>query len=143
MNLTSDAECDTLDAGDGQATQWPVPATSNVAASPKEHLMAVQVDGDIVRFARENVGARGATLIADTAAHAPTAGGGLTAEQSAFVCIDILTDTVFATLDAADASPLEGTWTGVSFAAGSRLYGNFIAIDLASGSCIAYRGVRL
>jgi hypothetical protein len=77
-------------------------------------------------FMAYSLGQSGATLFADT-----------TARTGAWFAITILADVVFTTLT--DAT-LDGTAiAGVTFSAGSTIYGNFTAITLASGTAIAYK----
>lgn len=71
-------------------------------------------------------GVNGSATLTGTAAQTPTG-------APAWGAIDILTDTVF--------TSLTGTMTGyagVTYPAGKILYGRFTALQLASGSVIAY-----
>lgn len=100
------------------------------------------VDGDIVRLALENVGQRGLSLFADTSAHTPVAAGNLAATDMAFVALYVVATATFSALVANAKAPASGL-TGVAFAAGTWLYGNFSSLTLASGSVIAYQGLAL
>ncbi len=70
-----------------------------------------------------DLGQQGWQVIADTA----TTNGD-------WFCIDVLTDCVFTTL----TGNCSGT-SGVTFAAGVKLFGRYSVIKLASGSVVAYK----
>jgi hypothetical protein len=90
---------------------------------------------DLQRQALDNItakadlgnGSHGAFFISDTDAH--TAAGGWNA-------ITMIENTVFNTLTCSNWSG--DTFTGETFPEGLTIYGNFTAIDLTSGACIAY-----
>lgn len=71
------------------------------------------------------LGAYGIDFYADTATHTGNWG-----------VIEVVTAATFTTLTIANSS---GTFTGVLFQAGQRIYGDITAIDLTSGSIFAYR----
>jgi len=63
---------------------------------------------------------------------------GTTALTGHFVAIQILTDTVFATLTETNHSGDDATT--VTYVAGSIIYGNFTAVTLTSGAVRIYKG---
>jgi len=77
-------------------------------------------------------GQYGSTIIADTIAHTPSG------DNDEFFCIDVITATVF---NAATAGNFTGTLAGISFPAGSKVYGSYTTVTLDSGTVIAYEGV--
>ena len=68
-------------------------------------------------------GKHGGLVIDDTDSHSGN-----------WVKILITESAAFTTL----TGSLSGTITGITFSAGTELFGDFTVIDLASGSCIAY-----
>jgi hypothetical protein len=77
-------------------------------------------------------GQYGSTIIADTSAHTPSG------DNDEFFCIDVIATAVF---NAATAGNFTGTLAGVSFPAGSKVYGSYTTITLTSGTVVAYEGV--
>lgn len=69
-------------------------------------------------------GKRGGLVIDDTSLHSGN-----------WVKITITESAAFAVLT---IGGFTGTITGITFTAGTEIYGDITAIDLASGSCIAY-----
>lgn len=84
--------------------------------------------------AEEYLGQKGCVVIADTDPHAAGAG-------KCIIAIQMLADTVLASLTASADSPITGTITGIVLGANVFIYGKFTAVTLTSGSCIAYLGV--
>jgi hypothetical protein len=74
---------------------------------------------------RANIGYRGSTFISDTAAHAGN-----------WMMIIPIETTVFETLT--DGTRGGNTFTGENIPANFPLMGNFTAIKLTSGACMAY-----
>ena len=77
----------------------------------------------------DNYGPNGAYFISDTDTHTAAVN---------WYAITMIEDTVFATLTASNWSG--DTFTGETFPKGLTIYGNFTAIVLTSGACIAYFG---
>lgn len=75
-------------------------------------------------YIRAAIGEHGGTRFADTDAHT---GGD-------WLAIQVLTDATFDTL----TGNLAGTVTGVTYTAGTILFGVFTALTLSGGSVIAY-----
>lgn len=61
----------------------------------------------------------------------------VTSRTGRWFAIQIIEDVIFTTLT--DASRDGAVITGMTFAAGTVIYGRFTTIELASGSCIAYK----
>ena len=96
------------------------------------------------------LGQAGATIIAETSIH--------TVKNGAWVAITFLDETTITTLtpestdffgsgDGADnietvtgGTLVSDTTSGVTFPKGVTIFGRWTVIDLATGSCIAYRG---
>jgi hypothetical protein len=53
----------------------------------------------------------------------------------------MVSDTVLAALVSDTTSPITGTITGITFGAGTIIYGKFTSVTLTSGSLIAYMGL--
>jgi hypothetical protein len=87
-------------------------------------------------LADEAAGGKGFAVVADTSVHTPAAG-------RYFRSLYFLSTTVIASLGTADDAPITGSVAGISFAAGTWLYGKFTNITLTSGSALAYNGVAL
>ncbi len=87
---------------------------------------------------RELMGCYGFDYITDTAAHTPVPINGT---PIAYKCIHFLTATVISAVVADATAPMGGTTVaGVTFAAGSVIYGKFTSLTLTSGTLIAYNG---
>ncbi len=83
--------------------------------------------------ADESLGRNGMVIIADTAAHTPTAG-------LCFAAIVAMQDTVIAAATADASAPITGTIAGLAIPAGGVIYGKFTSVTLTSGTAIAYIG---
>lgn len=81
----------------------------------------------------EMLGGKGFEYISNTAAHTPPAG-------QVYICLHLLTDTIFAAIATDASAPIVGTVTGLTFLAGTVLYGKFSSLTLTSGSLLAYKG---
>lgn len=103
------------------------PATGRVY---KEDSTTVNIGDKIEEF----LGQKGMVYIADTAEHTPGTG-------KCFVSIHTLESTVIAALTADSTAPITGTITGVTIGASIDVRGKFTAIQLTSGSCLAYLGI--
>lgn len=57
-----------------------------------------------------------------------------------YVRIDVITSATFSILDSPLLNATSNTMTGVSFPAGTTLYGKFTRVKLSAGSVIAYNG---
>jgi hypothetical protein len=97
-----------------------------MARTELEQLLE-QVTNSIKIADAKSHGENGAFLITDTDLH--TAAGGWNA-------ITFMENTVFNAITASNWSG--DTITGETFAEGLTIYGDFTAIDLTSGACIAY-----
>lgn len=96
------------------------------------------------------LGQAGATIIAETSVH--------TVKNGVWVAITFLADSTITTLTAESAdffgsgsgadnietvtggTTVSDTTASVTFPKGSTIFGRWTVIDLATGSCIAYRG---
>jgi hypothetical protein len=83
---------------------------------------------------QESLGQKGLKVIADTNAAAAGAG-------KCYTALQMVSDTVLAALVADTTSPIAGTITGITFGAGTIIYGKFTSVTLTSGSLIAYMGL--
>lgn len=93
-------------------------------------------DDEVVNQAdvlEQSVGAKGFDVIADTNAWTPTNG-------DCYFALQFLASTVIDEVIAADEAPIIGTIAGVTFGAGTTLYGKFVSVKLTSGACLAYNG---
>ena len=61
---------------------------------------------------------------------------GTNANTGEWYAIQVIEDAAFSALT---GFQLQGTWTGVTFAAGTIIYGRFTAFTLSSGKVVAYR----
>lgn len=77
------------------------------------------------------LGMGGSDYFADTASH--------TAPAPGWAIIHAITDTVFASVTYKPGFPHTGSLAGVTLKAGDRIYGEFTAFQLTSGSVEAYR----
>jgi hypothetical protein len=82
----------------------------------------------------EYFGGKGFDIISDTLAHTPVSG-------SCYHAIHFLTNTIISAYSVDSTAPINGTLTGVTFNAGTVLYGKFLSITLTSGSLLAYNGL--
>jgi hypothetical protein len=87
--------------------------------------------------AEMSMGGKGCVVIADTAATTPAAGQSFVALH----CISAVVFTAYTARQYAPVLPTNGL-VGITFPAGTVLYGQFASITLASGTMIAYNGVN-
>ena len=109
---------------------------SNFSPSGGRLLREDSGRANMADLADEAAGGKGFAVVADTAAHVPASG-------RYFRALYFLSTTVIASLGAAADAPITGAVTGISFAAGTWLYGKFTSVQLTSGSLLAYNGVTL
>jgi len=62
-----------------------------------------------------------------------------TARTGNWFAIQIIADVVFTTLTESDAEGTADMVTGITYSAGTVIYGKFTAITLTSGTCRAYK----
>lgn len=72
-----------------------------------------------------SLGSNGALIVTGTGAN-----------TGEWYAIQVIEDAAFSALT---GFQLQGTWTGVTFAAGTIIYGRFTAFTLSSGKVVAYR----
>lgn len=97
----------------------------------------IKEDGETANIADLNdemLGGKGFAVIVDTAAHTPAAG-------LCFRCLHFVTQTVIAAYAVDASAPVTGSLVGVTFAAGTVIYGKFTSLELTSGDVLAYNGV--
>jgi hypothetical protein len=88
---------------------------------------------NVADIAEESVGGKGFDVISDTNEHTPTGG-------NCYCAIHFLASSVVAAFEVDESAPVDGTIAGVTFSAGTVIYGKFTSITLTSGTCIAYNG---
>jgi len=86
--------------------------------------------------AEESMGGKGFELISNTAAHpAPTG--------QCFAALHFVEDTIIAAHSEDATAPIVGTITGITWVAGTTLFGKFTSVTLTSGAVVAYYGVLI
>lgn len=82
-----------------------------------------------------SLGGHGMDVVADTETWEP-------AEGFCYCALHCIAETVIDSYDVDSSAPITGTLAGVTFSAGTVLYGKFVELTLTSGAVLAYLGVR-
>lgn len=107
------------------------------AAASGQFLREEGLSYNMADAAEMSMGGKGCVVIADTDATVPAAGQAFVALH----CISAVVFTAYAVRAYAPVLPANGL-NGITFPAGTVLYGQFTSITLASGTLIAYNGVN-
>ena len=108
-------------------------ASNGIGPGSGRNLTKDGAEYDLVDAAEQALGGQGFSVAGDTADKTAPAG-------QCFFALQMIGNTVIATLTPTATAPVTGTATGITYPAGFILYGKFSLFALTSGSCIAYLG---